>query len=48
METNKSTENVTVTPADLYDEMAAETPPEPCEALQAAFTRARELLIHPR
>lgn len=40
----RSTEHVTVLPADLYDELAADTPDEPNEALQQAAARARELI----
>lgn len=48
MEPNHSTEHVTVVPADLYDEMLADTPDEPNEALQQAARRAREAVIRKR
>jgi len=41
----ESTEHTTVVPADLYDELAADTPDEPCEALQEASARFREVVI---
>lgn len=40
----ESTEHVTVLPADLYDELAADTPAEPIEALQQAAECAREVI----
>jgi hypothetical protein len=41
----ESTEHVTIVPADLYDEMTAETPTEPCQALQEASQRVREVVV---
>lgn len=41
----ESTEHITVLPADLYDELMTDTPPEPCEALQRAAARAREIVV---
>lgn len=41
----ESTEHTTVVSADLYDELTADTPDEPCEALQEATVRARELIV---
>lgn len=47
MEMNQSTENITVIPADLYEELLTdETPDEPNAALQAAAARAREVAAH--
>jgi hypothetical protein len=46
METNRSTENITVIPADLYDEINADAPGEPDENLRAAAKRAREVIVH--
>jgi hypothetical protein len=40
----ESTEHITILPADLYDELAADTPTEPCKALQEAARRAREVI----
>jgi hypothetical protein len=45
MESNQSTEHVTVLPADLYDELATDAPAEPSEALREAAARAREVVV---
>lgn len=49
MEINQSTEHKTVIPADLYDELAAETEAEAesNEWLRVAAQRARKLVVHP-
>lgn len=43
-EGRRSTEHITRVPADIYDEMMQDTPPEPDEALREAAERRRELI----